>query len=500
MRHPLLLRQLQRLGILDPEAPPDPRTWSRLLEKISSTYRELEDGYELLERSLSISSEEMMQLNQSLRDSEAGLAAERDKLSSARESALESLRVKSEFLANMSHEVRTPMNGILGMTELLLDTRLEGDQRQFADAIRTSAVNLLEILNDILDFSKIEAGKLEIVAEDFELRGVLDEVVRIFDGNAKRKGVGLAYEIDAALPRLVRADAGRLRQILMNLVGNAVKFTDAGRVDVTVRVVARGERSLRLRFEISDTGIGIPEELQSRLFRAFSQCDGSMTRKYGGTGLGLAICRQLVDLMEGEIGVRSRANSGSTFWFELGFQVPTAVALAPADAPDATETRAPLPCRSPAQPNPPAKADSEASLVLLAEDNSVNRRITEHMLEKLGYRVRVAANGLEALEILERESVACVLMDCQMPEMDGFEATRLLRLRERGNERRRPVVALTAHAMQGDRDKCLGAGMDDYLTKPFTFEQLALAVGRWCRDAIPETAEPSGPAPADAVR
>jgi signal transduction histidine kinase/ActR/RegA family two-component response regulator len=473
---PLLLRQLKRLGILDPEVPPDPRTWSRLLEKIASTYRDHEDGYELLERSLSISSEEMMQLNQSLRDSQAGLAAERDKLEAARASALESLRVKGEFLANMSHEVRTPMNGILGMTELLLDTSLAADQRQFADAIRMSAVNLLEILNDILDFSKIEAGKLEIVAEVFELRTVLDDVLRIFDGNARRKGIGLRCEIDPAVPRSVRGDAGRLRQILMNLVGNAVKFTDAGRVDVAVWIAACGEGTLRLRFEIADTGIGIPAELQPRLFQAFSQCDGSMTRKYGGTGLGLAICRQLVDLMQGEIGVRSRANAGSTFWVEIAFEE---AALAPVlDGASPTGVRAPLPCRV------ASGSDAEAGLVLLAEDNSVNRRITEHMLEKLGYRVRVAAKGREVLEILERESVACVLMDCQMPEMDGFEATRELRLRERGTGRRLPVVALTAHAMQGDRDKCLAAGMDDYLTKPFTFEQLARAVSRWREEPV----------------
>ena len=214
-----------------------------------------------------------------------------------------------------------------------------------------------------------------------------------------------------------------------------------------------------------------------------------MTRKYGGTGLGLAICRQLVDLMKGEIGVRSRSESGSTFWFELEFQEPGATAVAPGAAPvfadvaAPTEPRAALPCAAGASPaSPPAR-------VLLAEDNSVNRRITEHMLEKLGFRVCVAANGREALEILEREPVACVLMDCQMPEMDGFEATRVLRVREQGTDRRLPVVALTAHAMQGDRDKCLGAGMDDYLTKPFTFEQLARAVSRWQAGSIPQSAE-----------
>ena len=489
MRHPLLVRQLKRLGIDGPEDLPDARTWSRFLEKIAGTYRELEDGYELLERSLSISSEEMMQLNQSLRDSEAGLAAERDKLQAARASAIESVRVKSEFLANMSHEVRTPMNGILGMTELLLDTPLAGNQREFAEAIRMSAVSLLEILNDILDFSKIEAGKLEIVPEDFEPREVLDGVLRILDGSAKQKGIGLRSEIDLAIPRVLRGDAGRLRQILMNLVGNAVKFTHTGRVDVAARIVSRESGSLRLRFEIEDTGIGIPVELQPRLFQAFSQCDGSMTRKYGGTGLGLAICRQLVDLMKGEIGVRSRSESGSTFWFELEFQEPGATAVAPGAAPvfadvaAPTEPRAALPCAAGASPaSPPAR-------VLLAEDNSVNRRITEHMLEKLGFRVCVAANGREALEILEREPVACVLMDCQMPEMDGIEATRMLRLRERGTDRHVPVVALTAHAMQGDRDKCLSAGMDDYLTKPFTFEQLARTVSRWQAGSIPQSAE-----------
>jgi PAS domain S-box-containing protein len=587
--NPLLVRQLRRCGVLDPNAPPSAEAWIRFLERVSNTYREFEDGHDLLERSLSISSDEMTELNRSLVASQEALNREHqqlldivanapiamamldesmryvahsrqwveefalgardilgasyyevfpdapeewrgiheralrgeivtspedvferadgsklflrwavqpwhtpegriggvvivadriDDLVGARESALESVRVKGEFLANMSHEVRTPMNGVLGMTELLLDTDLDGSQREFAEAIRRSAVNLLEILNDILDFSKIEAGKLELVAEDFELSAIVRDVVQIFAGNAKRKGLELRSDVEAALPQYVRGDAGRIRQVLTNLVSNAVKFTESGRVEVRARLLSGEERAVRIRFEVDDTGIGVPEGAQDRLFQAFSQGDGSMSRKYGGTGLGLAICKQLVDLMEGEIGVRSGKGTGSTFWFELC--LPRCAANPRPDAPASGEPRAPLPAGSPRSDSKAAAPPAVRPEILIAEDNSLNRTITEHILERLGYRVSVAANGREAVDLCERVSFACVLMDCQMPEMDGFVAAQLLRLREQGSGRRVPIIAITANAMKGDRDKCLAAGMDDYLTKPFGIEQLTRVLERWC--------------------
>jgi len=475
-------------------------------------FRKLAEREAILEIAYSDVEKQVEERTKQLEAEVAERRAQEADLREARQAAESASQAKSAFLANMSHEIRTPMNGVVGFTNLLLDTRLDAEQREHVKIIRQSGETLLNIINDILDFSKVEAGKLTVEHRPFDVRAVAEQVVSLLSPQAVQKGLYLDIRVDEAIPRDFVGDGGRVRQVMLNLLGNAIKFTHHGRVLIELDLQRSTQPAIDdvVRCMVSDTGIGIERDKQPMMFKEFSQADASTTKQFGGTGLGLAISRRLIELMGGVLDFSSEPGVGSRFWFTLPViavtesMIDTIVAdemaspnSAPGDAILATLLE--TPARNPQPRTAPPH-------VLVAEDNAINQRLVKHMLEKLGYTVDIANDGHQAVTLAVAGQYDLIVMDCSMPEMDGYQATgEIRRLQLEGGLPHIPIIALTANALPEDREKCLAAGMDDYLSKPVTQEDLGTVLAKYAdpqnallttppstRSAAPVVAEESG--------
>lgn len=398
-------------------------------------------------------------------------------LEEARDRAEKAARVKSDFLAVMSHEIRTPLNAVIGMSDLMMETDLDDEQKEYVRTIKIGGENLLSIINDVLDYSKLESGKAEMEEDTFSLPALIEEVFDLFNHEAAEKNLRIAWHVDSGVAGRITADKARLRQVLLNLVGNAVKFTDDGTVELNVQPCGEeGDRHC-IRFSVRDSGIGIPEEKQEELFKSFSQVDCSRSRSHGGTGLGLAICKNIVEMMGGEIGVESREDEGSTFWFTIRVD---AVEIGGAEDAAALSDGADYRYQ---------KSESgDVPNILVVEDNQINQLVTLKVLEKMGYNADVASDGREGLEAAREKRYDLILMDLQMPEMDGFESTDRIRALMNGEGGKTVIVAMTADAQPKIREECLRSGMDDYLSKPVQMKDLKKTLDKW----IGRKTEPAG--------